>query len=111
MIAAILRAVRPVAGLLIWSSCFVLIYAVASGGCNLGWQSLSVGPVSLLRLVGLTLWVLHLAAFVPLALADRRSHAHSGWTFTVGTTAAVDLSALVATLWTGLPLATLDICV
>ncbi len=61
------------AGLLIWSSAFLWLYAALSFGCAFGWQDLPLlGPLSLLRGVLLGLWLLHLAALAALLPWTRR---------------------------------------
>lgn len=39
------------AGFVLWSVAFLVLYAVQATGCKLGWHLVSVGPASLLRLV------------------------------------------------------------
>lgn len=39
------------AGFILWSGAFLLLYAVQATGCKLGWQEIAVGPISLLRLL------------------------------------------------------------
>lgn len=50
-----------VAGLVIWSSAFVSLYALLSVGCAFGWEARSIGPVSVQRAVLLAVWLGHLA--------------------------------------------------
>ncbi|KTR03840.1 hypothetical protein NS365_16855 [Aureimonas ureilytica] len=51
-----------VAGFVIWSSAFVVLYGALSVGCAFGWDTASLGPVSALRAVLIALWLAHLAA-------------------------------------------------
>lgn len=51
-----------VAGLVVWSSAFVSLYALLSIGCAFGWEDRSFGPVSVQRAVLLGVWFAHLAA-------------------------------------------------
>jgi 4-hydroxybenzoate polyprenyltransferase len=53
-----------VAGFGIWGSAFVLLYATASLGCELGWNQTHVGPVSLTRAILIGLWLVHMAALI-----------------------------------------------
>ena len=39
------------AGFVLWSGAFLLLYAVQATGCKLGWDQIAVGPVSLLRML------------------------------------------------------------
>lgn len=43
------------AGFGLWAVCFVVIYAVQGLGCAYGWHALSIGPISLLRILLLVL--------------------------------------------------------
>jgi hypothetical protein len=63
------------AGFGIWASAFVLLYSAASLGCELGWNHIRLGPISLLRTILIGLWLIHMAAltwlFVHCARAAR----------------------------------------
>ncbi|WP_416355118.1 hypothetical protein ACLNGM_12175 [Aureimonas phyllosphaerae] len=50
-----------VAGLVVWSSAFVALYALLSIGCAFGWEDRDIGPISLQRAVLIGVWLLHLA--------------------------------------------------
>jgi hypothetical protein len=93
-------------GFLVWSSCFVALYALSAVGCEWGWAAVGAGPVTVHRAVLLAVWILHLAAFAPLLLAvvagqdgPWRSPAVAGAT-----------AALAATIWTGVPATVLSPC-
>jgi len=43
------------AGFGIWAACFAVIYAIQGLGCAYNWHMLSIGPLSLLRIVLLVL--------------------------------------------------------
>jgi hypothetical protein len=60
------------AGLVVWSSAFVWLYAALSLGCALGWEGVALGPLSLQRGVLIGLWAAHLAALAALLLWTRR---------------------------------------
>ena len=105
-----------VAGFIIWSSAFTLLYAALSFGCTLGWQSVDVGPVSLNRLVLILVWAGHLAALGLLlqwCLRTRRDNASRSQPARFMATAALasTFCALFATLWTGLPITAVSTCV
>ena len=66
-----------VAGFLVWSSAFVVLYGLHALGCAWGWDARtagvgSLGSVTLLRLVLVGAWALHLALAAGLLLAARR---------------------------------------
>lgn len=60
------------AGLLIWSSAFVSLYAALSLGCAFGWEAMSVGPLSLQRAVLVGLWLAHLALVMAVVVFTHR---------------------------------------
>jgi hypothetical protein len=60
------------AGMMIWGSAFLSLYAVLSLGCAFGWEDLSLGPLSLQRAVLVGLWLAHLAALLLLLRWTRR---------------------------------------
>lgn len=85
-----------VAGFVIWSSAFVVLYGALSVGCAFGWDAAPFGPVSALRAVLIALWLAHLAALGALwwlcrARARRagESDAFLGWAALHATWAAV----------------------
>lgn len=99
-----LRLLTLPAGLLIWSSSFVLLYAAASIGCRLGWQDLAIGPVPVLRLVLMAITGLHLAAIAWVGRVLARSAASADdETFLRNTAWGVLVAGAVATVWTALP--------
>ena len=98
-------------GLLVWSSCFVVLYGLHAAGCAAGWHDAG-GYVSPLRLSLLAAWALHLAALVWLVAHYRRAAPADDRTGGFLQLAAwtLGLVALVATLWTGAPVAVLELC-
>lgn len=59
-------------GLVIWSSAFVGLYGLLSIGCAFGWDTMALGPASLLRWLLVALWLAHLGAIGALFLVCRR---------------------------------------
>lgn len=108
-----IRPVFLVAGFLVWSSCFVVLYGANALGCELGWPDAAIGPLSLQRIVLVAIWVGHIAAFVPLIRLVRRSRSGAGdhhWPARPAdwfTTAA----AFAATIWIGIPTMVVTECV
>ncbi|MGJ3263044.1 MAG: hypothetical protein ACFE0R_07400 [Salinarimonas sp.] len=104
-----------VAGFLLWSSAFLVLYGLHALGCAWGWEARVVGPTSWLRLALVVAWAVHVALLAALlALAWRGRPARDALERTpaliAGTTVALTLAALVATLWTGLPVVTYPLC-
>ncbi|UEM01338.1 hypothetical protein JL101_015105 [Skermanella rosea] len=96
-----------VAGFLLWSSAFVVLYGLQGLGCRLGWDAVGLGPVSLNRGALLAAWAVHLGliGFLAAVLARRRSHGR-GTAFLDRAGLALTFCALVATIWTGIPILT-----
>ena len=99
--------VAMAAGFALWASCFAMLYAGHAFGCAQGWQD-SV----LLRAGLIVLWLAHLAA---LALLAR--HHHRLWrasnrlpSFLAHIGFVLDLAAMVAVIWTGVPILFLRTC-
>lgn len=103
-----------VAGFLVWSSAFLVLYGLHALGCAWGWDARPAGPASLLRLVLLAAWALHVALVAALALLARRlarAPGEPGGAPLVGrATLALSLAALVATVWTGIPVLAYPLC-
>jgi hypothetical protein len=57
----------------LWGSAFVLLYATASVGCELGWNQIRLGPISLLRTILIGLWLIHMAALTGLLIYCARA--------------------------------------
>lgn len=101
-----------VAGLLVWSACFVVLYGLHAVGCSVGWHT--PGSVaSPLRLALVGAWALHLAALVWLVAVYRQATPAGDRTGKFLQLAAwtLGLVALAATLWTGAPVVLLELCV
>ncbi len=57
------RLIWLIAGFLVWSAAFVVLYSVLSIGCEFGWHEWPVlGPVTLQRVVLVALFLVSLAA-------------------------------------------------
>jgi hypothetical protein len=94
-------------GFLVWSSCFVTLYALSAVGCEWGWAGVHVGLLTLHRAVLLAVWVLHLAVFPPLVLAVLGAP-DDPWRRPA---LASTLAAFAATVWSGAPAAVLTSCI
>ncbi|MFP3943103.1 MAG: hypothetical protein ACLFWF_04385 [Alphaproteobacteria bacterium] len=102
-----------VAGFLLWSSAFLMSYGAHALGCEYGWDRLSLGPVSALRLVLIGILLVHAAAFfILLALIRRlgRQSVYGGEGLIGRLSFRLAAAALLATAWTGLPVFAWPVC-
>lgn len=102
------------AGFIVWALAFTLLYGGLSVGCAFGWQSETIGGNSLLRVVLLTIWAVHLITLIGLliyCLRLPRSGEANTLAFTRKVAIGTTVAALVATVWTGLPIPALSQCV
>lgn len=107
-------------GFAVWGSAFVALYGGVSLGCAWGWDEEPLGPFSLLRGVLLLILVAHLLVLALLFRSCWRAVAPgsgremrsgpSPWRFLGLASLAATGAALVATLWTGLPVLGLSVC-
>lgn len=103
-----------VAGFIVWSIAFVALYAVQALGCEWGWHLRDVGPVSKQHLVLGAIFAGHVAVIVLLSLIAWRwwsGNGNGASGFIRIAAVALSVSALVATIWTGLPAVVLTACV
>ncbi len=104
------------AGFVVWSVAFVALYGLLSVGCELGWQGRHIGPLSVLRVLLLALWMVHLAALawlIRLCWRRVRGHAEVGRStagFLDMASLAAMLAAFAATVWTGIPVLGASAC-
>lgn len=104
-----------IAGFVIWSAAFVIIYGLHGIGCAYGWDAIPIGPTNLQRFVQVAVWLAFLPPLVMLALRLRRRRLQSEpgepkrWMALVGETTA--WGALAATIITFAPTATTSVCV
>lgn len=105
-----------VAGFLVWSSAFLVLYGLHALGCAWGWDAREAGPANLLRLVLVGAWIVHLAIVGLLVLGARRLRTAAtgvpgdGAPLVASATLVLSAAALVATVWTGLPLLAYPLC-
>jgi hypothetical protein len=96
----------------IWSLAFAVLYAVQATGCAFGWHTLAVGPVSLLRMLLIAIWVAHLAALAWLYVVCRQAAGGAALDrFLARAAAALTAAAIAATVWIGTALFLRTICV
>ncbi len=104
---------RTCAGLGIWASCFVLLYAGLSLGCASFLAGLHVLGIPILNVLLTLLWLAHvLWAGVLLRDAWRHRHAHSDVSrlFAARLTWMLGIVGLLATVVTGFPVLMLQAC-
>lgn len=104
-----------VAGFGAWSLCFFLLYGLHAAGCAWGWQEISLGQMTLQRVVLGGTVIVHVGALVILSAVAwrwwRRNGENGAGRFVRASAVALTVAGLVATVWTGLPAVVLDACV
>lgn len=102
-----------IVGLGIWFATLSLLYAVQGAGCARGWNHIEVGPVSLLRLTLLALWLVTLAALAHFHARCRRARREADADtsrFLWRASAALTVSAVAATSWIGIAIFVPSVC-
>lgn len=107
-----------VAGMMIWGSAFLMLYAGLSLGCELGWAQAAFGPISLLRVLLIAVWLFHLALIAGLLLwTYRRKQAAENDpdgaevdNFFAGNVLVATIVAAVATVINYAPILGLSLC-
>lgn len=104
-----------IAGFVIWALAFSLLYGVLSIGCEYGWQHMQLGPVTLNTAVLAAILVVHLAAHTALLVwTGRRARMSSDWAqparFLAWACFGTAATGMIATSWTGAPIAFLTQC-
>jgi hypothetical protein len=107
-----------IAGMMIWGSAFLMLYAFLSVGCELGWATAALGPISLLRVILIGVWLFHLALIAGLLLWTyrRKQAVESGAegaevdTFFAGNVLVATIVAAVATVINYAPILGLSLC-
>jgi hypothetical protein len=85
------------AGFVLWSAVFVLLYAVQATGCRLGWHTVEVlGSVTVQRAVLVLLFLAAIAVHVALYLILRERAAPDGRRWSIFAGEAGELLALAA---------------
>ena len=84
----------------VWSSAFLLLYVLHALGCRLGWE--------MMRPVLLAAWLAHLGLIGLLAVRSWRSE--SGPDLPSRLIVPLDIAAILATLWLGVPILALATC-
>jgi hypothetical protein len=106
-----------VSGFLAWSVAFVALYGLLSVGCELRWQELPWGPVTLLGGALAATWIAAIAANAWFALSSwrrryaAREGAHAVTVFMWHLAVAANVAALSSTVWVGLPMLASSLCV
>lgn len=114
-----MRYLRPqamvglIAGYLVWSLCFVVLYSLLSVGCEAGWHHSSLLGINLLSWLLLLAWLLHVAAAGWLVWRVRNSdpaQLDRTGRFMRRTTLLLHATAFIGTIWIGFPVLGLPPC-
>ncbi len=95
------------AGFGIWASAFVLLYSAASLGCELRWNQVGLGPISLMRTILIGIWLIHMAALIWLlryCARAARGNEHHGGRFIQRAAMYLTLAAIASTVWLAIAL-------
>lgn len=104
-----------IAGFVLWSIAFSALYGALGVGCELGWQDVRLGPISLNTAVLAAILLGHLALHAALVVwlwrrsFDAKGHPQPS-RFLAYASLGTAVSGLIATLWTGAPIAFLTQC-
>jgi hypothetical protein len=91
-------------GFALWMLALSVLYGAQGTMCELGWQRIELGPISLLRLVLAAIWVAHIAVLVWLyvrcyrVLTGGERHVPLD-RFLWRSAAALAVAAIAATVW------------
>ena len=104
-----------IAGFILWSVAFSALYGALGVGCELGWQERAFGPVSLNTAVLAAILAGHLLLHAALVVwLWRRTYGARGHPppsrFLAFTSLGTAICGMIATLWTGAPIAVLTQC-
>lgn len=92
---------RACTGLIVWAVVFSLLYAVEGMGCANGWDA------SMLRAVLVAIWLASVAILIAITIQTRRTRDRDLMSRIAFWGA---ITGLVATVVTGMPVATLSLC-
>lgn len=95
--------------LTVWLAAFSAVYGLQGLICSPRWAEASLG-LDIGRIALIAAWLLSIALQVAFLLALRSPRFASPSRFMQGTSLALALAALVATVWTFLPVATTSLC-
>lgn len=114
-----LRGARPVlmltSGLIVWASCFVVLYAALSLGCTYGPPAFSLMGVAGLTWILFFLWLVHLLVLGWLIAKTRRLsrtvlHPSEPGRFVLRTTLILHVVGFLGSIWIGFPILMLPTC-
>jgi hypothetical protein len=108
------KLVMASAGLIIWASAFVFLYAIQAIGCAVGWNRGALGGFNQLTVILMFVWIAHIVPLLVLVPQQFRSAKSGGQGaqagFLLWLAFLMTLVGLVATLWVGFPLMVLPPC-
>ena len=104
------------AGMVIWSSAFIMLYAGLSIGCVFGWHMMALGPISLLRAILIGLWLVHIGLIAGLLCWTYRrkriaEESNEIETFFAGSVFVASVVAGVVTVINYAPILGLSLCI
>lgn len=102
------RLALLVAGFLVWTSAFIVLYAMLSVGCRFGWDDVELTPgLTLQRVQLVVIFLVHLAGAALLVLAFRQ---RAGVSFLHGAAFGTALAAFGSTLFSFVAVFALTTC-
>ncbi len=108
------KLVMANAGLIIWASAFVFLYAIQAIGCAAGWNLGQLGGFNQLTVILMLVWIAHIVPLLVLVPQQFRTAKMGGAdrqeSFLHWLAFLMTLVGLVATLWVGFPLMMLPAC-
>lgn len=102
-----------IAGYLVWSLCFVVLYSLLSVGCEAGWHHYRLLGINLLSWLLVLAWLLHVAAAAWLVWRVKSSDPEQlerNGRFMRRVTLLLHVTALAGTIWIGIPVLGLPPC-
>ena len=111
---------RLCGGLIVWASCFAMLYGAQAGGCSAGLDEARVLGVNGVTAALIAIWAAHLAWLAARLLRERRGKAPlpdgeletapEDAAFFTGVGQVLSWVALLATVWTGFAVVLLPPC-
>jgi hypothetical protein len=101
------------AGFAVWIAALSVLYGVQATGCELGWQRVRLGPLTLLHAVLVGLFAAHVGLLLLLLYRCRKSLAIAGDrldAFLWRASTYLSLAAVASTLWIGMALPLPSVC-
>lgn len=111
---------RLCGGLIVWASCFAMLYGAQAGGCSAGWEDSQVLGLNGVTVMLIGIWIAHLAWLAGRLWQERQGKARmpegeldtapEDAAFFTGVGQVLSWVALLATVWTGFAVVLLPPC-